>query len=365
MPHLKSCIESIHSQDYPNFEYIIQDGGSTDGTVDLLKSYGDRIKWVSMPDSGHGEAMNRALQRCTGEIIGTCNADDELMPNAASWAKENFANNPDCGAIYGDYYEIDDKGKIIQGPLPGPPSFNFERILCVEDVLPMQSAFFRRVALEQAGLFNNPWLPNVCEDFAMWVNLGLVTQIAHQGGVISKYRLHSGSGTWQPESYGKSYIAKREVIERFFLNPDIPSDLSLLRYRALAGLALSIAGMFLMHFGDPKTAMEYIQLARSEQPDIDHLNHIWETIQLWLPAVMQFINNGDRLFSSKNYEKALSVFDSLTALDYWLEGIQYSKAVCLFQLGKKQEAVEALQKELTLHPGFEPARKIMQENRYY
>lgn len=357
MPHIKDCIESILAQDYPNIEYIIQDGGSTDGTVEIIKQYAekypDKIKWASEKDSGHGEAMNRALQRCTGEIIGTCNADDVLMPYAVRWAVESFDANREVGAIFGDYVTIDERGNTRSLVISGLEQYNYERIICVEDVIPMQSAFFRRSALKEAGLLNGNWLPRHCEDFTIWVRLGLKAKIKQLRCFVSKYRIHKGSETYTPKVYKKFYIAKRETLERFFLDPQVPQSIKALRNRAMGGLALSIAGMFLIHFGNVQEAFSYIRLARAEQPDNAHLLHLGQTIRKWDFALLKIIKYAQDLFFAQKYEEAYAVFDLLTLIDLWYPGLHYLRAVCLQMLGRNTDAVLALKREFELHPDFE------------
>jgi glycosyltransferase involved in cell wall biosynthesis len=119
-------------------------------TVEILKKYTGRVNWVSEPDNGQSDGLNRALQRCRGDIIGVLNADDEYLSHAASWAVENFAKFPHVAVIYGDQYFINADGIII-GEIHGQP-YNFKKVLCVEDVIPAQAAFIRRTHFEQVGL---------------------------------------------------------------------------------------------------------------------------------------------------------------------------------------------------------------------
>jgi glycosyltransferase involved in cell wall biosynthesis len=90
--YLAECIESVLAQNYPHVEMIIQDGGSTDGTLEILRKYEGRVDWISEKDGGQSDGLNRALQRCRGDIIGVLNSDDAYLPHAASWAVEQFIN---------------------------------------------------------------------------------------------------------------------------------------------------------------------------------------------------------------------------------------------------------------------------------
>src|SRR3569623_1272892 len=96
---LRRAVESVFAQTYPNIEFVVQDAVSTDGTLDLLRSYGDRIKIVSEPDSGPSEGLWRAMNRCTGEFVGSCLADEELLPNAVERAVRAFQPRPSTGAV--------------------------------------------------------------------------------------------------------------------------------------------------------------------------------------------------------------------------------------------------------------------------
>src|SRR5258707_11832339 len=99
-PTIRRCIESVLGQTYRNIEFVVQDGASTDGTVEILRSYDDlRIKLVSEKDSGPAEAFWKVLQRCQGDIIGICLSDEELLPDALARAVGHFRAAPHLSAL--------------------------------------------------------------------------------------------------------------------------------------------------------------------------------------------------------------------------------------------------------------------------
>src|SRR2546422_8454790 len=98
---IRNCVESVLAQDDPAVELVVQDGASTDGTLDILREYGDRIRLVSEPDAGAGDGLFRALRRARGEFWGSCLSDEQLVPDAVSWARRTFAEHPELGGIYG------------------------------------------------------------------------------------------------------------------------------------------------------------------------------------------------------------------------------------------------------------------------
>lgn len=103
--HLEQAIQSVIKQDYPHIEYIIIDGGSTDGTLDIIRKYEDRIDyWVSEPDSGIYDAMNKGIAVARGELIGLLNSDDYYEPRALQAVAEAYVAAPAAGIFYGNSY---------------------------------------------------------------------------------------------------------------------------------------------------------------------------------------------------------------------------------------------------------------------
>src|SRR5512137_2022999 len=100
-PFLEATIRSVLEQDYPDVEYLIVDGGSTDGSVEIIQRYADRLDWwVSEPDSGQAEAINKGLRRAKGEIVAWLNSDDIYLPGAILQAVRAFQTEPAMGMIF-------------------------------------------------------------------------------------------------------------------------------------------------------------------------------------------------------------------------------------------------------------------------
>ncbi len=240
--YLEGCIQSVLAQDYPRVEHIIQDGGSTDATLDILRRHSDRVQWVSEPDGGQSDALNKALQRCRGDVIAVLNADDELLPHSASWAVARLAEHPDAGMVYGDQYNIGPDGQIIE-ECRGPDPCEFARVFCVEQVLPAQAAFVRRASFEAVG-----WHIDVtcrtCPDYEMWVRLGRRFPLRHAPGFVARYRIHPDSQGCQPRWIKAMVRAKREVMDRVWGEAPADAFLRRLRPRALAGVLWWSADVF-------------------------------------------------------------------------------------------------------------------------
>src|ERR1035441_10130908 len=109
---LRDAIDSILQQDYPDLEYIVIDPGSTDGSRELLQSYGDKITHLIIePDQGAADGLNKGFGRATGEVFGFLNADDFLLPGALRLVGEFFQSHPRCDMVFGNGYVVDAHGR--------------------------------------------------------------------------------------------------------------------------------------------------------------------------------------------------------------------------------------------------------------
>lgn len=255
--YLESCIESVLAQDYPHFEMIVQDGDSRDGTVDILKRYGDRIRWVSEKDGGQSDGLNRALQRCRGDIIGVLNADDEYLPHAFSWAVEQFSRDSQSAVIYGRQFNIDANGRVL-GQSPNLQSYDFARMFCCEEVIPAQAAFIRRNALEMAGFYVDA-TRRTCPDYELCVRLGLRFPMKYVPELVARYRQHAGSEGQRPDVIHRMVRSKCQVVRRVCRDPEVPGAIRALKKRAYSGIYRWSASHFL---GIPAPGMK--QTARRQ-----------------------------------------------------------------------------------------------------
>jgi GT2 family glycosyltransferase len=142
-------IDSVLAQGYPDLEYVVQDGGSTDGTVELLRSYEQRLtSWESVPDKGQSDALNTGFARTTGAIMAYLNSDDMLLPGSLATVAAYFAAHPEVEAVYGHRIIIDEANQEI-GRWVLPP--HDPEVLHYADYVPQETLFWRRSAWERAG----------------------------------------------------------------------------------------------------------------------------------------------------------------------------------------------------------------------
>lgn len=152
---IEQSIKSVLHQDYPNIEYIVVDGNSSDGTKDIIGSYSDQIsQYVSEPDKGMYDAINKGLGMATGDIIGLMHSDDVFYDTAViSKIVEVFKNNPDTDAIYGNgiYVTNDDEQKIVRNRIGG--EYDYKRLKA--GWLPLHpTVYIRKSIIDQYGKYN-------------------------------------------------------------------------------------------------------------------------------------------------------------------------------------------------------------------
>jgi len=149
--YIEENIKSVINQKYPHFEHIIIDGGSTDGTIDILKKY-HHVKWVSERDNGQSEAINRGFKMAKGEIIGWLNSDDRYEPNALLTIVQELNRAEQKYVVFGDCYAIDEQGNRIgyfKGNLPHPK--DWFKYWDKEYRIPQPSVFFYKEILRKTG----------------------------------------------------------------------------------------------------------------------------------------------------------------------------------------------------------------------
>ena len=192
---IQRALDSVLAQTYSNIEIIVQDGASTDDTLEILRRYGDRLKVISEPDNGPSDGLWRALNRCSGEFIGSCLADEELLPDAVERAVAIFAAEPDIGSVTGDAMITDIDGRQVGLWTSGP--FNLVDYLMADYCPYFCASFFRREALLAAGLKTGRW-NSECIEFELWCRLAAHSTIKYVPGIAAKYATHPDQSSNKP-----------------------------------------------------------------------------------------------------------------------------------------------------------------------
>jgi glycosyltransferase involved in cell wall biosynthesis len=210
MPYLADAIDSLSKQTSHDFELIVQDCLSTDGSVEALRASPVAVNLISEQDRGIGDAWNRAIRRAKGKIIGSIDSDNRLLPEAIERVIEVFRENPDYAVIYSGCEIINADGSHNSYWMP--QKFDFLKILSCDLVPPWSTAFFNK-SICDSHLNFDPDL-KTCVDFDIWLN---ASQLCIQ--LIPEYlgatRLSSKSMTCRPENYEQFCRDKVYVLKRF------------------------------------------------------------------------------------------------------------------------------------------------------
>ena len=214
---ISAAIDSVLAQDYPRIEYLVVDGGSTDATVDVLRSYGDRVRWTSGPDAGQADAIHRGFLAASGQYLGWLNADDRYLPGAISAAVRELESDPAAALVYGTAEFIDRDGGVT-GPCLQVEPWSLDRLLEALDFVVQPATFFRRDAyLAVGGL--DPTL-YYCLDYDLWIRLGRFFPVRFLPRMLAQVRVHDETKT------ATGGLPRLEEIERMIRRnggPGLPS----------------------------------------------------------------------------------------------------------------------------------------------
>jgi glycosyltransferase involved in cell wall biosynthesis len=189
-PFIEETILTVLNQDYPRIEYIVMDGGSTDNTLQILRKYEGRLKWVSEKDQGQSDAINKGFQRAKGEILAWLNSDDMYFTGAVRRAVEILQADTEIQFVYGKTRYCDETGKII-GEYPTEP-FNYRR-LAMFNFISQPSTFFKREVFLKAGGLNTDL--QFAMDYDLWLRTVSRYKVEYLPEYLSIFRLHGKSKT--------------------------------------------------------------------------------------------------------------------------------------------------------------------------
>ncbi len=197
--YIEQTIQSVLTQQYPGLEYLVIDGGSTDGTVDILRRYEDRLDWVSEPDEGQAEAINKGLKRAGGQVVAWLNSDDIYLPGALERVGEQFGRQPDIDLVYGDYQLIDERGRVLLHKREIP--FDYNILLYGLNYIGQPAAFFHRRVFDRAGYLDQGLHYGL--DWEYWL------RIASRGGRFAHLPHYLAATRWHGQA--KTLVAPPEM----------------------------------------------------------------------------------------------------------------------------------------------------------
>jgi len=223
---LEQTILSVLEQDYPDIEYIIIDGRSTDNSLEIIQHFADQLAyWESQPDHGQANAINKGLRRSQGEILGWLNSDDLLAPGAVRKVVQVFLNNPDVDVVYGRLERIDEQGRLIPTPRLPKDRIEFRKDLVINECLVNQpGSFWRRSIMDEVGLLNEELVYNL--DYEYWIRLALQgANFMKLPDIVASFRLSSKSKTVQHTAAMAE--EQLQILNDLLAQPDLAMKLEL------------------------------------------------------------------------------------------------------------------------------------------
>jgi len=191
--YLRSCMDSVLSQDYDDLEYIIVDPGSTDGSREVIEEYDDRIIKVFEKDDGPADGLNKGFLRATGEVFGFINSDDILLPGALKYVAERFASDYDMDVFCGEGCYIDKFGEVGKRIIPSKFTSRMYALGAVSVF--QQGMFFKRKLFEQAGGFEVE--NRTCWDGELFLDMALnKARFVYDKKKLAGFRVHEDSITF-------------------------------------------------------------------------------------------------------------------------------------------------------------------------
>jgi len=190
--YIEATIQSVLGQEYPRIEYLIVDGGSTDRTVEIIKKYAGRISgWVSEPDKGQTDAINKGFARAKGDILAWLNSDDTYEPGAVAAAVKYLLEHPEVGMVYGDCNFINEEGRVIGRFGAAQTDYRLLRQGYVH--IPQQTMFFRAELWKQVGPLDPSFY--FAMDYDLWIRLAARTELKYVHQTWANFRLHTSGKT--------------------------------------------------------------------------------------------------------------------------------------------------------------------------
>jgi glycosyltransferase involved in cell wall biosynthesis len=259
-------------------QFVVQDGASTDGALEILEGFRHRLDLVSERDAGMADGFFKAVNRCQGDIIGSCWADEELLPDAVAMAVEQFRLHPHAGAVIGAARNVclmsDSHSDIF------PEQFDLAKYLTRTYVPHYVASFFKRRALSEIGLFSHDFSREAFE-MEIWVRLGLAYEIRTFPSLVAKYTIHTEQLSHQPMRMLATLKARLAVLDQLFEDG-----------AALEGMKPFLPWLHAKHIGDDLHHLKNFvaRLPEKSRPGL-------EAVQLEVEAMLESKLRDLRIFS--------------------------------------------------------------------
>lgn len=294
---LPAAMESVFRQDFPDLEYFVVDGASTDLSPKIIQDQAEKLNWwVSEPDQGQADAVNKGILRSGGEIIGWLNSDDLYLPNAVRNAVKAFREHPHAGIVFGNAVSADGDGRLLNllefGPRSTEELLQF-RMIC------QPAVFMKRSVLMKAGLLDSSY--HFFLDHELWIRMSRIAPLVHipETWAVSRYHQDAKNVTMASEC-GKEIYRILEWAEK---EKDLRKILKQQRGRIMGG-AYQIHARYELDAGNSKNALSLYYQAFISWPA--HFRVFWHRFLFSFLGLFGLSFLGDWYYSIKN-RKPLSL----------------------------------------------------------
>lgn len=259
--YLEETIRSVLLQCYPNLEYMIIDGGSTDNSIDIIRKYEPWLSfWISEPDGGQADAINKGFGKSTGDYLGWINSDDILYPEAIRRVAEAFRADPGAELIYGDI----DQGQSVERdirPLLGEQMEFSEMLRTLQVPIPQQGSLWKRSVIDRIGSLDARW--HVVLDREFYTRAAEKCRIRYLPGTLGFFRNHEQS---KSISQNRRWLTELPSMYReYFERGDLPDELRRLRGETMGAVFLTCTSIA-YQCGEKGMAIGYFAKALKADP---------------------------------------------------------------------------------------------------
>ena len=247
---LEQTMLSVLGQNYPNLEYMVVDGASTDGSPEIIRKYADRLAWwVSEKDHGQGEAINKGFSRATGEIVAWLNSDDLHQPGAIAAAVEAFQAQPELGLVFSDVLAIDGENNVLNLMRCG--DWGLDELMTFH-ILNQPGVFLRRAVLEQAGYLDPNY--HYMLDTHLWLRMAQIAPMGYLRQTLAAGRFHAlAKNQAAAPRFGEESL---KLVAWMQAQPGLAERFQRLRRKVWAG-AYRMNGRYYLDGGKPWQALKF------------------------------------------------------------------------------------------------------------
>lgn len=210
---IEETILSVLSQEYPDLEYLVMDGGSSDATLNVLQKYSGKVTWFSEPDQGQTDAINKGLRRATGSIVGYLNADDLLLPGALNKVAQTFTADPQTWWVSGKCQIVDEENNEIRTPITVYKNtllrWHSFLLLLMTNYISQPATFWRRESLDAIGYLDESL--RYVMDYEYWLRLYSKRPPVFIPEYLAAFKIHRNSKTTST-GHKDIYVAEEKIV---------------------------------------------------------------------------------------------------------------------------------------------------------